>query len=451
MEVKATRLAGILGVMLACTPHDELAPELDELYLPTGLAVTPDGTALFVTNGAWDRADDTSTLMAIDLVRLERAIVDAGTGGSRQGCELPVDTEIITCDPTTFVWSDQTVRIGRGAGNIAIDTPSASEGILRLLVPTRIDTSVAWIDVGRDDAGRLELDCGQPGDRRCDDVHTMSVDAQPAILAVDRFGYRVAYLPHLLGGRLSILSLDGAFGPELRDSDPEFFSPDPIHDSELAGGFAVAQRACDVESGNAPAPTNDCSRPYLYASQRFWWGLRAFRVLPGRDRISAGGQVQVLGTSVPQAKPRPLIGDIEFADPDRGERLLVVHTTPPALALLDTSLDDEANTNNDIVTSVAVCENPNMLEVHHPNAWPSMAFVSCFGAAEVVAVDLPTFSVLAHIDVGDGANEMAVDAQRSWLFVANTQESTISIVDLRPTSSRYLRELAVLGVRGDTR
>ena len=454
---RARWLSAGLGAALAasaalgCALDDEGTPDLAQLHFPTGLAVTPDASALLVTNGAWDYAHDSSTLVVVDLGRLETEIDAPGPVGAAlgraQSCRRVAESPVVECDPETLVSDQQTVRLGRGAGNIAVDTPSGPAGAWRLLVPTRIDAGLTWVDARRGDDGTLELDCGQAADSRCDDAHTVGgIDSQPAMVTVDRQGFRYAYLPHLLGGRLTLIGLDGDFGPERRDVDAEFFDRDPLYETDMTGGFAVAQRACDVASGNAPSPTDNCTRPYLYASQRFWWGLRAFRAMPGRDRISAGGRIRVLGTSVESAQPRPLMGDIEFADPDTGERLLVVHTTPPALALVDTSLRDDNNTNNELVTSVPVCSNPNMLEVYRPPALPAMAFVSCYGGAEVVAVDLPTFTVIAHIDVGEGANEMAVDPSRSWLFVANTAENSVSIVDLRPTSSRYLRELAVLGI-----
>ena len=146
--------------------------------------------------------------------------------------------------------------------------------------PTRIDPSVVWVDVfgegfGGEPGAPLRFDCGQPEDRRCDSVHRIAdLDTDPSRLTIDDHGFRFAYLPHLLGQRLTLLSLDGVHGPDIVDVEPEFFRVDELFESGLGGGFSVVQRACDVETDNAPTSSIACTRPYMIASERFWWGIR---------------------------------------------------------------------------------------------------------------------------------------------------------------------------------
>ena len=184
----------------------------------------------------------------------------------------------------------------------------------------------------------------------------------------------------------------------------------------------------------------------LYASQRFWAGVRVFRVAPGLDVVLGGRESSVLGVNVNNAIARPLMGDLEFEDPATGERLLIVHTTPPGLARVDTSLGTNATPVDDLMHSLPVCQNPNMLEIYRPDDAEHLAFVSCYGVGEVAVIGLASFSIMATLDLGEGTNEMVIDDGRKRLYVANTLESTISIVDLDRLSGRFLDEVAVIGL-----
>ena len=64
---------------------------------------------------------------------------------------------------------------------------------------------------------------------------------------------------------------------------------------------------------------------------------------------------------------------------------------------------------------------------------------------------LGVFALVQTLTLGDGPNELAIDEHRRWLYVANTAESSISIVDLDVTRPSYLSELATLGLDTPTR
>jgi hypothetical protein len=166
--------------------------------------------------------------------------------------------------------------------------------------------------------------------------------------------------------------------------------------------------------------------------------------------VVPGADLTVLGPNLEAAEPKPLIGGMAFEDPERGDRLLVVHTTPSALSRVDTSLDEDQNPRFDVVGTVGVCSNPNLVAVHRPSVagepGPDLAFVSCYGDDQIAVVDLAVFVVVQTIDLGDGPNELLVDPIRRWLFVANTAESSISIIDLDASRPTYLEELATLGL-----
>jgi hypothetical protein len=183
--------------------------------------------------------------------------------------------------------------------------------------------------------------------------------------------------------------------------------------------------------------------------------VRSFRVAPGLDVNVTGGEAMLHGANIDAADPRPLTGGMAFEDPELGERLLVVHTTPPALSRIDMSLDPEGNPELGQLASVSLCGNPNLVVVHRPSldgdAGSALALVSCYGSDQVAVVDLGLFIVIATIDVGDGPNELLIDGVRDWLFVANTAESSISIIDLDVGRPSYLREIGTLGLGTPTR
>ncbi|MCA9684444.1 MAG: hypothetical protein KC457_19780 [Myxococcales bacterium] len=458
--------AGLLGLSLtaalSCTPEPGAAT-IDGLDLPTGLAEDPEGRWLFVSNGNWDRAASSSALVVLDLEALAAGIAaprSAGAGLDRDHPCREHDEDLrVECDDALLSVPDLGVRIPSGAGNIAIDRPEGPDGSLRLLIPTRHEPGITWVDAygpgfGTDDpAEPLRLECGQNDRRVCDSKHFVGVGSDPSRLSVDTLGFRYAYLPHLLGRRLTLLDLDSELGPEVVDVFDDFFREDELFDTGLGGGFAVVQRACDVD-GNAPISTIDCTRPFLFASQRFWEGMRVFRVASGLDVIVGGRDVAIEGPSLESAEPKPLMGGLVYEDPEQGDRLLLVHTTPPALSRIDTSVGS-GDPRTRLLDTVSLCSNPNVVVVHRPellgHPGPRLAAVSCYGSDEVAIVDLGVFVVVATVSVGNGPNELLIDAERQWLFVANTAESTLSLIDLDASSTGYLREVATVGLGSGTR
>lgn len=466
--VRSARLLA-LALATACGRGDPEPPDPQALRLPTGALLAPDGGWLFVANSNLDLGVAASTLVVLDLRALDRAFAEPPRPvGSEPTADAPCrvsedrneeaageDLEIVECEPRFFIQRDHTVRLPSGAGNVALDLPSGGEGPWRLLVPSSIDRAVTWVDITRDASG-IEVECGQDGEGECDAAHRLThlgndpqaerLPADPARLTVDAGGFRYAYLPHLLGARMTLIALDAEYGPKITDMAAEFFLADPVNQGTLAGGFAVAQRPCDL--AEPPDLTRGCTRPLLYATQRFWPGLRAFTVETGRDVLVRSGNFSLVRVNPFESADRPFMGALQFEDPEAGERLLAVHTTPPSLSLVDTSLNDVDEPINDPIDSVALCENPNVLAVHRPAGGERVAFVSCYSADEVAAVALGSFRVVATIEVDDGPNELVVDEARRKLYVVHTLASTIGVVELDRTSPRYLHMIRRIGLQG---
>jgi hypothetical protein len=458
-----TRRGLIVAVLLgACSGGTKAEPDRAQLRQPTGLAITPDDRWLFVTGGNWDMVEAAGTVMSIDLAAVHRALAES-VGGPRSSltrdrpCRRVADGDAtIECDEAMFIDGGNTVLAGSALGNIALDDPAGEQGGFRLLVPQRRPQAVIWVDVVPGGDG-VVLDCGQGADGVCAPEYAITADpsgslglpGDPSRVVLDDQGFRFAYVPHLQGGSLSLIDLDGEFGPELTDREDEFYREDALG-LGIRGGFSVASKACDPT--NAPAETEMCTRPFMYTTNRFLPAVREFVVWPGLQLIAPGVDNDVSPVGTEEMEPRPIMGDLAFEDPEAGDALLVVQTTPGALARIDTTIDPELDRPRNVVqATVPLCSNPNILAVYRPEGEEAMALVSCFSDGLLAVVGLGSFSVLQTVDVGAGANEIAIDLERRQAYVANTRENTISIVSLDRRDPRFLTEWARLGLGAGSR
>jgi hypothetical protein len=451
------RLALVLGLAVCAGPAAD--PDPQALYLPTGAVLAPNGEWLFVVNSNLDEVYSAATLVSIDVSAFAAALADEpAPRGSEPTDARPCrvgalgEREIVECDAGRFIVPGHTVELGSGAGNIAVDQPAGDEGPLRLLIPSSIAREVTWIDVVfSEDDDIAAVDCGQTL-RRCGPDHVLRylgndaagtrLPSDPGRIYVGTGPYRYAYLPHLLGGNLSLVNLSGPFGPELTDISAGFFD-DGDDSVPYDGGFGVVERACDPAA--APSVTFDCARPILVSSYRFQPGVRTFTVRTGRDDIAPQRAYPLNDINRTEAGDRPQMGDVQFEDPETGERLLAVRTTPAALTVAGVTVDDVGELRVTPITNAELCRNPNILAVYRPPQGERIAFVSCYSDDEVAAVLLGSFSTVT-IPVDDGPNDMVLDYQRKRLYVVHTLSHTVAVIELDRASPRYLEVIGRLGL-----
>lgn len=451
------RRALVLALVgIACGP-DLPAATRDGLRQPTGIVASADGRWLFVGNGNWDESQDGAAVLVLDLARIAASIAAPRSPGvardARHPCRRAAENGPLECSATAALVRGTSAVLGAAVGNIVVDEPAGAGGPSRLLVTQRNPAAVAWIDAIPDDDG-LRLECGQDDGHRCDDAHLivagtdrpdLLVPSDPARVVLDDQGYRFAYVPQLLGdtagkGGITLIGLDGEFGPELVDVESDFFKADPFDGSDFTGGFSVASRPCDPQA--APTASRECTRPFLYASQRFFPGVRRFTVAPGLDQLLPGDETTLAEVNPGAVSSQPFMGDLAFEGDDADGRLLLVQTTPGSLLRIDTTVASDGDPLDDVIGVIPLCEDPNVLAIHRPSIGEHLALVSCYVEGRLAIVGLGAWRLLDVLELGAGADEIAIDRARQWAFVTNVLDDSISVVSLDVAGADYLSEIA---------
>ncbi len=138
------------------------------------------------------------------------------------------------------------------------------------------------------------------------------------------------------------------------------------------------------------------------------------------------------------------LGDITFSRD--GNRLFAVQTSPGGLAYVDTSLDSRGLTRDRAAGGVELCGAPTTMVVFNDDA-NEYAAVTCSTPSELFVVDLNGIRVVANILLGSGPNAMTVDRARQYIYVANSLDKTISIVDISPVRTTRFAEVARIGLQ----
>ncbi len=454
---------------------------------------------LFVTNANSDRRYNAGSLLAIDLdAYWEAAFADPGAvrpaGASvsdaqpcRRVANLP---QVVECLEEPFVASDATIHFGNFPGPSTAWDPDPDDGEAMILVPVRGDPSITYAELsgGLGGADDLRFECGQAtdtdGGRKCDDLHRLRfLRNDPEANRLSREPFRVlvspqpelplAYVSHQGDQDLTLIALDGLdVGGDGR--------PAIVHQANLLynelnltvsvqGGFGLAQRPCDVDSGNAPNATLGCTRPLVYSGIRWQLAVQSFTAVshePLEDqRCVAPDEIGTVGGIIcePQAEPilrfgftglsiqsvglspaRPLTADIGFSR--SGNELYVVQSNPGGLVRIDTSIGVDGEPLDLDVGVVELCSQPTSFVIYDDGG-NEYGLVTCYRSGEVFVVDLAALAVVGLSRAGIGPDSMAVDVVREVVYVANSLDATVSIIDMGRTSPSRFTEIGRIGLQ----
>lgn len=165
---------------------------------------------------------------------------------------------------------------------------------------------------------------------------------------------------------------------------------------------------------------------------------------PCDPRLFAAGILRAAAFDIGLARGSALLGDIAFSRD--GNRLFAVQTSPGGLAYVDTSLDSRGLTRDYEAGLVELCAQPTAMVLFSDEA-NEYAAVTCYRPAELFIVDLSGVRVVANIVLGTGPNAMTVDHARQYIYVANSLDKTISLVDISRLRPTRFSEVARLGLQ----
>jgi DNA-binding beta-propeller fold protein YncE len=418
---------------------EEVQPDRNQLYFPTGLVLSPDEKVLFVTNANADLRYDSGTLAAVDLDVVEaiaRPWIVAGTVPTERDCAAdPSFRETLVCDESQILLGDATVRIGNFAGLVQVQT--LTSGVLRLFALVRGDPSVTWADF---DPATRTMVCGGTGSfPRCDAEHRMSqlrddldllpLSSEPFGLHVDGVnGYLV--VAHLTTGNVTLATAPpGGESPLLVDVKGGFFEP---RATGVRGAVAVA--------GRRPGTPNDL----IYVTSRSESRVQTLTV------VDAGGTFPTLAPTehffLRSVYPADDSRDLAFSD--SGDRAYILNRNPASLVVVDTSVDATGKIRNEVVGVVEVCAQAAIVTVADLGQG-ERAYVSCFQAGQVWVIDTVGLGVEAIIDVGRGPHVLVAARTAQLLYVANFLDDNIAVVDLAPAAPTENRVVLRIGRRRD--
>ncbi|MEO8845446.1 MAG: YncE family protein [Kofleriaceae bacterium] len=443
------------SALAGCTaPDSAVRPPENDLYYPTGIAVSPDDALLFVTNANSDLSYDSGSVSVLDLAKIDQYATDwsvnkvidtepVKAGSSDAGCKQDPDhTETLVCDNTDdlvasrFMLPNSAARIGNFATAIAVQDTGA--GTFRLIVPTRGDPSVAWIDW---DGSKLSCNADGQGFELCDDEHRLSyVHNDPDIGYLPEEPFDVyasstgdyAVVTHLTTGAVTLV-----------DSQPGR----PAVIADVAVGLFAVDQITGIEGS-----TGVSARVVPGADDIIYVGARS------EDRI----QTFTVGRPINNAEPYLVQGNYFFLDSvggnagssadtrgltfsPTGDQMYLINREPPSLQVFDTSLKTTGFPANKGIGATDICRQASKLTSFDSGAGERI-YITCFSDGQVYVVDPRGQSYVEDIiDVGRGPYAVAAAPSRKKIYVTNFLENTIAVIDVAPDSPTRNRVVLRIG------
>jgi len=430
-------------ILLACASitgctasAEEVRPPADQIFFPTGAAVSPDDAFLFVASANSELRYDSGSITVMDLGKVDQISNDWTTSQTiPDGCSQDPDhIETLICDETRFIMPNTGARVGNFATDIAVQD-FKSGGPLRLIVPTRGDPSVAWIDWD----GK-KLSCNPSGDNfaLCDENHRLAYvhnDPDVGLLPDEPFGAFAgkdfAIVTHLTTGAVTLIDSPPGGNASIADVLTGLFAADPL--TGLRGSTGVAGRGDSgivyvgarsedrIQTLTVGRPVNsDIAPPYIIPEEYFFL-----------DAVggTAGGSTDTRG----------------MAFSANGDRMYLINRRPPSLQIYDTSLDAGGAPRNKGIAATDLCREASTLAVMDAGDG-DRAYVTCFQDGQLYVVDPRGLaSVEDIISVGRGPYAVTAAPTRKKVYVTNFLEDTVAVVDVSPTSPTHDRVVLRIG------
>jgi len=477
---------------LGCvSPGDGPSPPADELYYPSGIAVSPGGHSLFIISSDFDLAYNAGTVIAIDLDRVRAMIPPVWDRSDPQFpcASLPANTQSIlypgSCGPIdlkspvdgkgTLVTA--TTQIGAFATDALVlvppgSAPTGTDARARLFVPVRGDPSVTYLEIADDriEGTRPVLWCGQTGDSpRCAGAYRTGENAaasiRGAVLPNEPYGIAASedgealVVTHQTTGTLSLVTNPWAGVPTLEFVLSGFpygavgVATIPVPAYVRAQGFAynpgflaTFRAAPEVDTvrfydDQAASP----ARPFISRT-----GIAPITV----NASGLDSRGIVIDSHERKACEQTCDSDLEClrscASVPMG--VFIANRSPPSLVVgeLRTTVGDTwADEAVTIFDSVPLPYGPSRVQIGNVVEQDGLphrrVFVSCFDSRSVIIYDPARFRVDAHVNTGRGPHSLAFDPVRPLAYVGHFTDSYVGAVDLDRRHASYGTIIASIG------
>ncbi len=404
-----------LAILAGC---DEDNPGLDppekDFFFPTGMALSPDGSVLFVNNGNSDLRYNGSTIMALDASMMLDALE------SHDGCSrADDDSGQWICDESPMV--RYTVRVPSFTGSMVV-VPGVGSGAYRLFVVSRSKGAVVWLDVHTDGSGMVTcMDCGQgcpdSWPQECSDSHMISepLPDDPVNLFYDS-DTSLLYITHLTEPYISVV-------------DPAGEQPS-----------LVASVRLPLSSYGSYTGTYDVIRVSdntLVITASYGAEL----VVAHLDDSGIPVPYRALYTRAPSGPMRSSLELRGLALLD-DETLAFVARTPPTLGLVRFTDESVQERRFNLEYAVDLAARPSKVYALK-GAQGAVLVATSFSSGEALVLSASDGSLLQRTYVGVGPSEAIFMGH--WMLVSNFGEGTLAAVATDSSSPSFLTRVLRFG------
>ena len=429
-------------LICGCTASaSEVEPPQNDIFFPTGMAASPNDSVLFVASANSELRYDSGSISVMDLQAVDDTVTawTAGMGTIPDACSADPDhRETLNCPADEFILPGAGARVGNFATDITVQ--DMGNGALRLIVPTRGDPSIAWIDWDGT-AGKLGCNTSGQDFALCDETHRLSyvqndpniglMPEEPFNAFADSAG-QYAIVTHLTSGAVTLIDSPIGGNAEIADVRVNLFAADPL--TGLRGATGVAGRTPNAAGDIVYVGSRSESRIQTFTVGRPVNGALPYLIPGDWFFLDTVGNTTVGGDSDTRG--------MKFSP--TGNTLYLINRNPASLQVWDTSLGVNGFPNNQGTGGVAVCREASTLTLLDSGDG-ERAYVTCFEDGQLYVVDpRGTASIADIIDVGRGPYSVVAAPTRKKLYVTNFLEDTVAVIDVSPTSP--LRDRVVLRI-----
>jgi DNA-binding beta-propeller fold protein YncE len=472
-------------------------PPVDQIFLPSGLAVDPNGNWLYVINSNNDLRFNAGTLLALDLQKAKRDrdnpapwaecttthFTDDNAPETLAGtldapcCSDRLQPHVLNCNERAYVQADATVQIGSFGGDAIIQTYTGADGepVSRVFMVVRAEPSITFVDITHSN-GSVHMRCNgsrQDSDPQlvnpfCDDnwrirrssgaaitdnvlpeePHSLVLDDDQGILYVSHLTITVNR--QVVGGGVSTIDVGALLAPQ---------APNVINSIARVVFPTSPVQGVTAMTLDKPGKPNGV----LYAVARATPDITGLVLQcrePGQhcdvNDPSARDLSLVPGEEITSSVFLPSGTDVRgfLLSPPDGNEAYVLHrnspdvttsTDPAALVVLNRRLGRNGEPANQPSAILEICSGANQMQFHDAGRG-NLLYITCFEGGQIYVVDPQAPLVVGIIEAGHGPTSLRFSpTDPTSAFVVDFADNDVSVIDLKPGSQTEYMVVQRLG------